>query len=160
MSSVREKALQKRMSLQELIEYAKSLEQTKKQGLELESHMPANVHKESRAALKLPGMKVKEDAVSSGIGHTQAACRKKLKVWSATVKQLWEDDEYVDQLADDDVHDMFHVHRLGGPREQPILSVMQVNNQTLQFEVDTIASITFMSLRQFKQLWPSLKPQH
>ncbi|KAK7032340.1 hypothetical protein SK128_000699, partial [Halocaridina rubra] len=60
-----EEAMKKRMSLQELIDYAKSLEQTKKQMQEVESYIPANVYKVSRGAPKLPGMVVKEDAATS-----------------------------------------------------------------------------------------------
>ncbi|KAK7080655.1 hypothetical protein SK128_024851, partial [Halocaridina rubra] len=143
--SVKEKALQKRINLQELIDYAKSLEQTKGQMQEMESHMPATVHKVSKGALKLPGMVVKGEAVTSvsrcyrclnphhmvttcpfkskryfscvDCGHTQAACRKNLNSRSATVKQLREDDEYADQSVDDVVYDIFHVHQLGGARE-------------------------------------------
>nr|XP_039263176.1 uncharacterized protein K02A2.6-like [Styela clava] len=127
-SRVREKALQQRMSLRELLDYAKSLEQAKQQTKQIEQRhtRPEKLYKIDVQREKNSDSKFKPRApqLSSAGG--------------------------VSSVQNNNV----------GVKCNPIYLDLDIDGKNISWEVDTGATLSVMSLVQYKKLWPKAELNH
>nr|XP_039271121.1 uncharacterized protein K02A2.6-like [Styela clava] len=127
-SRVREKALQQRMSLRELLDYAKSLEQAKQQTKQIEQR-----HTRPEKLYEIDVQREKNsDSKSKPRAPQLSSARGVSSVQNNNV----------------------------GVKCNPIYLDLDIDGKNISWEVDTGATLSVMSLVQYKKLWPKAELNH
>nr|XP_039254335.1 uncharacterized protein K02A2.6-like [Styela clava] len=144
-SRVREKALQQRMSLRELLDYAKSLEQAKQQ-IKQHHTRPEKLYEIDVQREKNSDSKFKPRAPQLSSARGEYAGRKTNENSSSS----YELHHTMSSVQNNNV----------GVKCNPIYLDLDIDGKNISWEVDTGATLSVMSLVQYKKLWPKAELNH